>query len=64
MKDIATTAESLLGDLSGYGILGKKSEELQRDLAAYTQSQFENWSSDMISAIENNELGYKYEFLL
>lgn len=46
-------AEDLLGDLAGFRGFRKEASELAEDLDSYCRDQFENWSSEMLLAIED-----------
>ncbi len=53
MKENIKTAESLLGDLSGFKSFKREAAELQEEMATWVQDTFDEWSRDMQSKIED-----------
>lgn len=51
MSDTLKTAESLLGDLTGFQSFKKQAADLHEELKLYQSEQFESWSSEMQDAI-------------
>ncbi|EDO38992.1 predicted protein [Nematostella vectensis] len=53
VKEVLVTAESLLGDLAGFRGFRREASDLAEELSSYCTDQFESWSSEMLSAIED-----------
>lgn len=51
MKETLSTAESLLGDLSGFKGFKREATELSEELGC--KDQFESWVSEMMTAIDD-----------
>ena len=54
------TAESLLGDLGGFASFKHDASELKEELKEYQQDQFDGWSRDMLSAIDDPLQSIRY----
>jgi len=53
-------AESLLGDLGGFVSFKHDASELKEELKEYQQDQFDGWSRDMLSAIDDPHQSIRY----
>jgi len=53
VKETLGTAESLLGDLAGFHGFRREATELIDEFQTYTRDQFEGWSSEMLSLIDD-----------
>ena len=53
VKETLSTAESLLGDLAGFKGFKREASELIEELGSYCKDQFENWVSEMMTAIDD-----------
>ena len=53
VKETLNTAESLLGDLSGFKGFKREASELAEELQSYCKDQFESWVSEMMTAIDD-----------
>lgn len=64
VNETLKTAETLLGDLSGFSSFKKQASELYDELKSYQKEQFDSWSHEMQSSIDdpNGSLRYLYLF--
>ena len=53
IKENIKTAESLLGDLSGFRNFRREAVELQEEMMTWVQDTFDDWSREMQSKIED-----------
>ena len=53
LKENIKTAESLLGDLSGFRNFKREAAELQEEMLSWVQDTFDEWSRDIQSNIED-----------
>ncbi|KAM7436007.1 Cytoplasmic dynein 2 heavy chain 1 [Porites harrisoni] len=53
VKETLNTAESLLGDLSGFKGFKREASDLAEELQSYCKDQFESWVSEMMTAIDD-----------
>lgn len=60
MKETLSTAESLLGDLSGFKGFKREATELSEELGSYCKDQFESWVSEMMTAIDDPKQPLRY----
>lgn len=53
VSETLSTAESLLGDLTGYKQFQREATELKDELSDYQRDQFDSWSRQMIASIDS-----------
>ncbi|XP_074620352.1 cytoplasmic dynein 2 heavy chain 1-like [Acropora palmata] len=53
VKETLNTAESLLGDLSGFKGFKREASDLAEELQSYCKDQFEGWVSEMMTALDD-----------
>ena len=53
MSDTLKTAEELLGDLSGFSRFRKEATDVQEELQNWRQDQFDDWTRDIQSQIDD-----------
>ena len=60
VKETLNTAESLLGDLSGFKGFKREASDLAEELQSYCKDQFESWVSEMMTAIDDPKQPLRY----
>ena len=60
VKETLNTAESLLGDLSGFKGFKREASDLAEELQSYCKDQFESWVSEMMTAIDDAKQPLRY----
>jgi len=55
-----STAESLLGDLSGFKGFKREATELAEELQSYCKDQFESWVTEMMTAVDDPKQPLRY----
>ena len=53
VTETLVTAESLLGDLGGFASFKQEATVLLEELKEYQHDQFDGWSRDVLSAIDD-----------
>lgn len=61
LKENIKTAESLLGDLSGFRNFKREAVELQEEMLSWVQDTFDEWSRDIQSDIEDPHQSLRYK---
>lgn len=59
MEDSVRIAEALLSDLSGFKVFLHFCDDLLEVLRVYEQEQFEDWSRDILSGLNDSKSGIR-----
>ena len=54
VRDTLTTAEALLGNLSGFEAFQHEANEVKEELKDYQREQFDSWSRDVLTSISRS----------
>ncbi len=54
VRDTLTTAETLLGNLSGFEAFQHEANQVKEELKDYQREQFDSWSRDVLTSISRS----------
>lgn len=60
VRDTLSTAETLLGNLSGFEPFQREASEVREELKDYQREQFDSWSKEILSAITRTTDSLRY----
>ena len=60
VRDTLSTAETLLGKLSGFETFQREALEVKEELRNYQREQFDGWSRDTLASINRSTESLRY----